>query len=281
MNKKSKFFDSTVGSFVVLILILLAGMLVIGFAAGVVEIIMAGGNQENVTQVGEAFRLFVSNAVPSVIAVFALKKIYKKEFHNGLGFKGFADGIKFNTGMFVVTAILFVFNLLGGYKIVTNTDQVLVAVFTALMAGIGEECLYRNCVCGLMMRKGYKTSSGIWRALLVSSLIFGVVHLSNITLTGTITPMLIVQTLFAAFAGFALGASYIRSKNLWGNMIAHTVFDLTNCLLIPEIANQLTNQLALIDMLEILALGCVLVAVGIYLLRPAKLAEVTAKWEIQ
>lgn len=103
------------------------------------------------------------------------------------------DYLKDNIGMLILT--------LGGVYIVSS---------------FGEEVIYRAFLINRITELGLGPKKGITVAIILSSIIFGLVHYEW-------GPMGIVQT---GFMGLALGICYIRfKKRLWILILAHAYMD--------------------------------------------------------
>lgn len=79
----------------------------------------------------------------------------------------------------------------------------------ALLAGLGEEMLFRGVLQGVLGRW-----LGPWLGLVVASIAFGLVH--------PITPF---NVLLAALAGLYLGALYLWTDNLLTAALPHALYD--------------------------------------------------------
>jgi hypothetical protein len=83
----------------------------------------------------------------------------------------------------------------------------------AATAGLGEELLFRGLVqAGLAGLIG--GAAGLWIALVVASLVFGVFHWLNTT-----------YALLAAAAGVYFGWLLIATGSLWPPIVAHALYD--------------------------------------------------------
>jgi membrane protease YdiL (CAAX protease family) len=103
------------------------------------------------------------------------------------------DYLKNNMGMFILT--------LAGVYIVSS---------------FGEEVIYRAFLINRISQIGFNTNTGRIFAILISSVVFGLVHYEW-GLMG------MVQT---GFMGLALGISYIKlKKRLWILILAHAYMD--------------------------------------------------------
>lgn len=103
-------------------------------------------------------------------------------------------------------------------------DEVTMKIFIILVlftigVGINEEIYYRGLILKLLKIKGTKY------AIIVSSIIFGLVHAFN-ALAGKDIIYIILQILFAALFGFVCAEITILSKSLIIPIIWHAVHDL-------------------------------------------------------
>ena len=72
------------------------------------------------------------------------------------------------------------------------------------------------------------------QSLIYSSLIFGSVHLLNISSLGSI-PIILVQVGYTFFLGMILGIIYLSSKNILLPIIFHILFNFINDILVIEL----------------------------------------------
>jgi membrane protease YdiL (CAAX protease family) len=103
-------------------------------------------------------------------------------------------------------------------------------MFEAFVPGVGEEFLFRGLVqTGLnqSIRWGFLVLGiEVKAGTLLTSLLFGLVHLGNL---GT-QPLAftILQVSFAPLIGLAIGIGYDRTRNIWGAVLAHNASDLVD-----------------------------------------------------
>ncbi len=99
----------------------------------------------------------------------------------------------------------------------------------SLTVGIFEEVLFRGIVLNSILRRTGKTRKGIWAAILISSLIFGIFHVSDYIFGGSYDLTGIIQTvgkiLQTGILGVLLCALILKTKNFWGIAFAHALND--------------------------------------------------------
>lgn len=98
-------------------------------------------------------------------------------------------------------------------------------LFTAnmLLVGANEEIWMRSFILNGLVNKYGKDSKNAWKAIVVSALIFGAVHLPNIAFVHPVT--LGVQVVNAAAGGVLFGVMYLRSGNIWAGILVHAAVD--------------------------------------------------------
>ena len=101
-----------------------------------------------------------------------------------------------------------------------------IAVFAVCMflVGMTEEFLCRGTIAQLLLERYGATKSGVWRAVIVSGILFGMAHLTN--LVGADPVGVFVQCVVAGMMGMAFAAIYFRSGNIWVVVFLHGFIDL-------------------------------------------------------
>lgn len=100
-----------------------------------------------------------------------------------------------------------------------------------IFVGIFEETLFRGIIFNSLLPKRGETHRGIMVALLISSLIFGFVHVSSYFLFGGEFTALglgqaFFKTLQTGMLGFLLGAILLKTKSIWGISAIHAIGDI-------------------------------------------------------
>jgi membrane protease YdiL (CAAX protease family) len=119
-------------------------------------------------------------------------------------------------------------NLEEGIVIDTSKPLLIVLhLLTALSTGWVEELLCRGVVTVTFLQKWGRSKKGIYLAVLVSSLLFGLAHLANF-IQGR-KPLLnnLTQVAFALFFGVIFAACLLRNRSIWPMMILHAAVDWT------------------------------------------------------
>lgn len=125
-------------------------------------------------------------------------------------------GVLFGAGLY--TACILVLMAMGAYRIdgLNPVSSLLPAIALPLSSGVFEELLFRGVLFRIV-----EEWLGSWTSLIVSSLVFGLVHLLNpeATLMGAI--------FISVEAGVLLAAAYMLTRRLWMSMGFHIAWNFT------------------------------------------------------
>lgn len=140
------------------------------------------------------------------------------------------------------------------------------------LIGWTEELIFRGVILNLFLERFSKTKRGILWAVILSGVLFGAVHLTNISQGVTVTSAMI-QAINAAFLGVIFGAVYARSGNIWLVMTFHALVDFASLMGSGIFGTGTTveqiNQMSAANLIAV----PVLLIPCIVLLRPKKLLE--------
>jgi hypothetical protein len=110
-----------------------------------------------------------------------------------------------------------------GERILKPWYLILAYLAAMLLIGITEEFLCRGIAAELLLRRYGATADGVRRAVIVSGILFGLAHLTN--LLGAAPVGVFVQTVVAAMMGMAFAAIYFRSGCIWVTVVLHALVD--------------------------------------------------------
>lgn len=97
------------------------------------------------------------------------------------------------------------------------------------LVGVAEEVLFRGVIGQTLLEHFGTSRAGIWKACLLSGLLFGGAHLVNILSSAPLG--VLMQCLFAASLGVLYAAIYFRTGNLWATTFLHATMDITSMLI--------------------------------------------------
>lgn len=122
--------------------------------------------------------------------------------------------------LLLLPAVLVLLPLVAGFKaIAIGTVAFLLVGY--LLTGFFEEALYRGVILRVLC------PMGIWPAVLISSLLFGLAHSTNLFLHFSGNPVLVGLQIIGAFTfGIGMAALRLRTNTIWPLMILHAAIDL-------------------------------------------------------
>ncbi|WP_301420357.1 CPBP family intramembrane glutamic endopeptidase [Mammaliicoccus lentus] len=141
----------------------------------------------------------------------------------------------------------------------TNVQTLMLIVIANLLVGAFEEILCRGIIFSQLLKK----YSPI-KAAFISSLIFGLAHLMNLTISDDFLAVFL-QVIYAIFVGIFFAAIYYVTKSIWSVIALHGLVDLSSSLSTQEgepissLTELLLNHLfILLIMLPTLIIGLLL-----------------------
>ncbi len=125
------------------------------------------------------------------------------------------------------------YSVLNGIEVLDGTFNVnwadggLILLFTLLYISVGfiEQFLFRGLILPLMLRAWGSTRGGIYKAVLLSSAIFGLAHLANLFMGRRDLLTTSLQILYGTFFGVFFAALLLRNKTIWPAIFGHFLFD--------------------------------------------------------
>lgn len=150
---------------------------------------------------------------------------------------------------------------------------------TMLFIGLAEELPFRGLVAGTLLEAFGTSRAGVWKATVLSGLIFGAAHFTN--LIGAAPLGVLVQVTVTSVLGMLFAAIYFRTGNLWVTVILHALMDLAS--LLPtglfasgaeDAVSAVISEYGLINLIPVITYGIPLV----FLLRGKKLPEIQRLW---
>lgn len=143
-------------------------------------------------------------------------------FRKGTGFfKGLLVG-----GYFLVLSMLSassLFAVYSGERILRPWYLIAAYLICMILVGITEEWMYRGIHSELLLRHFGATRKGVWKATILSGLLFGMAHLSN--LLGAEPVGVLVQCVVASGMGMVFAAVFYRTGNIWVPVFLHALVD--------------------------------------------------------
>ena len=107
------------------------------------------------------------------------------------------------------------------------SKPVLIVLYTLLYISVGfvEEILFRGVMLTVLLQKWGKSLKGIYLSVILSSVLFGILHLVNFVMGRYSLLAAVTQTGFALFFGVFFSACMLRNHSIWPVIFGHALFD--------------------------------------------------------
>ncbi len=203
---------------------------------------------------------------------------FGKELHHFFSAKGFGRGILIGLGVFAVPAVFVAMKLFYTFTGQFEMGNPVNAFFYAFAPGLGEEVIFRIIPISLAMRSRNKNI--ITTVLIVTSLIFGLVHSGNI-LAGADPVQTLMQVIYATGLGLTYAAIYLRTGNIWVSIFLHTFTDFNAYI---EVSGQqsggvLADKATMMTVIGLGALSVIFFTNALVAFRKSKREEIPAVWD--
>ncbi len=160
----------------------------------------------------------VGIAASALLALLIFKLWFKPDYDGCLHRYGLREGL-------LMLLPFLIFHWAGSIVswVMLGTGPVFIALLRATAPGFGEEVMFRGLGIANFMRK-IESESQIRIIFWLSSIVFGLIHISNIFAGGDVFSV-IVQSVYAIGVGMLFGAVYLRTGNLWPTILGHWSVD--------------------------------------------------------
>lgn len=226
--------------------------------------------------------IYLYSTLQELAGAAVMVLVLKKTGRAGILFRrgsGFFNGLL--VGMYPLVLIGYSFFVTLMFQRPENTPllplgRILTFLLSMMMVGVAEEFAFRGVIAQTLLEHYGTSRGGIWKACIVSGLLFGAGHLTNIL--GSEPFGVLMQCLFAAALGVLFAAIYFRTGNLWVTVFLHGMMDISSMLIgglygTTTLAESVSGYN--ITMLYSVVLYLVPLA---FLLRKKKLPEVQFYW---
>ena len=160
----------------------------------------------------------VGIALAALLALLIFKLWFKPDYDGCLHKYGLKEGLLMLLPFLVIHWIGSIVSW-----ITLGTGGVIIALLRATAPGFGEEVMFRGLGIANYMRK-IESESQIKVIFWLSSIVFGLVHMTNI-LAGGDPFSVVIQSVYAIGVGMLFGAVYLRTGNLWPTILGHWSVD--------------------------------------------------------
>lgn len=114
--------------------------------------------------------------------------------------------------------------LLGQARITDEPSAILLFAIVCLSVGLFEELAYRGCVFMLVLRNSKKTKKGLFLSVIISSALFGLVHVVNL-FVGANPLGVILQVGYSFLIGAMCAFVLIKTGSVWHSALIHAVYN--------------------------------------------------------
>lgn len=123
-------------------------------------------------------------------------------------------------------------DFLTGSLAIDKSKPLLVILFVLvyLSTGLFEETLCRGVIFNLMLNKWEKSKGGYYLAVMLSSVLFGLVHFIHYFLGDASLIATITQVIYASFIGVFFCACVVRNQSIYPAMILHGIVNIAGSL---------------------------------------------------
>ena len=180
------------------------------FPGYVVETVVMGQTADSANGIGVA--------MSALLALLIFKLWFKPDYDGCLSKYGLKEGLLMLLPFLIIHWAGSVISW-----ITIGTGPVLIAFLRSTAPGFGEEVMFRGLGIANYMRT-IKSESQIKVIFWLSSIVFGLVHLTNL-IAGGDTFSVVIQSVYAIGVGMLFGAVYLRTGNLWPTILGHWSVD--------------------------------------------------------
>jgi membrane protease YdiL (CAAX protease family) len=161
-----------------------------------------------------------------------------------------------------------------------TTPAILLGILHMIGIGIREEVIFRGIIANSLAMKYATDKKGLWFAVIVSSVLFGCIHVTNL-FVGVEPTGLIAQIIGSAAIGLFYTVIYLRGGNIWVPILIHAFQD--SSVLFKSLFTVTTvtevDQMSSTNLSSGFIMIGVCVALSMFLLRKSKQPAVFARLE--
>lgn len=231
-----------------------------------------------------SLNILISDVVRIAVLLFALPVMFflgtfkKSGLHTT---KGIGTGLLLGSGMVLFSWAAATYSMADSIKICmqggvfswsdckfAGIGLTVLILVTCLLIGIMEETLCRGIMFLNMVDKWGNSRRGLWKAIVLAALPFGLLHFMNLTAAvkgievWTIVFQVIYATTFAIFAGVL----YLRCKNIWALILIHGLIDFAQYILFLFIPSGKSYEMEQFDKITSDNLASVSIFYGVFAL---------------
>lgn len=161
-----------------------------------------------------------------IVLCYLMIKMLGIQSEAGFTKKRFGIGIMYGIPFFVIGIVsIFVSNIGLNWGKLSFLGLPHLAIFTVnmILVGANEEIWMRSLVLNSFIHKYGENKQSLWKAIIISAFIFGLIHIPNVFFMEPLTVM--VQAINAMSAGILFAVIFIKCRNILSGIIVHAVVD--------------------------------------------------------
>lgn len=264
MNRKTK--EVLVGICIALVYIMVFRLL--GAAAGLVF----KGTEEDPNS-----NIYMSQLIGEVLGII-LGTIATVIFHKTWIFREKGKGIlaAFAAGGYLAVSVIVTFVTYIATEFepskVRPVSHIITYAVCMVLVGAAEEILFRGVIQNKLMDAfGRDTHKGVVTAVIVSGLIFALIHITNV-FTGVTLTGAVLQALSVIGTGAVFGAVYARCNNIWAMILLHGAVDFAALAAtgLQYDSGDLTSTLSETSPISLIG-SAIAVGIALFIIRPQKM----------
>lgn len=179
-----------------------------------------------------------STSVGRILVGLILLILYRRAFKAGNPFRNFV--ILLPAFLFAIWNLFY--NLSSGMEI-GGTTFFIEGLLTALAPALFEEVIFRGIFIYNLQKKG----NGDLACLLISSLVFSLIHATNIV--GMDLVSVLLQVGYSFVVGMVLAAIYLKNGSIFQVILAHFLTDYTNHIFVSQASSASALHLVIFGLL--------------------------------
>lgn len=216
----------------------------------------------------------IKEIIVAFIAIYLMYIIDKKViYRSNTCISELKDFAMIPFAIFAVIIMSIVWNLIKQDTDLLPISHIVVFTLYILFVGIAEEFINRGCIINVLSKKYLNTNRGVYIVVFVSSLIFGLGHLNNITI-GVTGVNLFYQVILTMSIGWVLSAIYLRTQNIWLLVVIHALYDFSNLIEVGLYGTKTIGDMILSYSYKDLVSIAVCLTITLYLIRKSKIDEI-------
>lgn len=161
----------------------------------------------------------------AALVVFIVMLLSKNQYVFTAKKENFFKSIILGLPLLVIAVLMFILNMPSIFDPSLNLSNIITLALFCLCIGLYEEFLCRGWLLNEFLEKYGSTRKQVITSIIISAVIFGIMHISNIWVGGQTVVETVLQICQATAIGILFGGIYYRTKNIWAVVFLHGFYD--------------------------------------------------------